>query len=562
MTDIDNSKLYIKYAMDVLDGTEVACKMIHLACKRFIDWFSRDDIEFDYDDVDKKIKFVSKFKLSEDPFTGQPFVLLPYQQWIFANIFGWKYTGTNNRVIRNALLLMARKQGKTQLAAAIMLAAIVCDGKQDIAGYTIANSGEQAQIAFKHIYNLCRSIDPNQDLFIHGNSKIIKNIKSISIPLLHNSLIKVLNSDTSKLDGLNPQVFIQDEAHAATDDNIWGVLKTGQGSRHNPLAICISTTGFLIGDDYPLYAQWTTCKNILEGSAEDDSWFSALYQLDDEDDWKDSTIWKKACPSLDITVSLDILMADFKNAINNPSSENQFKTKQLNMWCTSSTTWIPYEELLENSKQFDLSFFNKEEEYCVVGVDMAFRRDLCVISTFVERDDIFYFKAFPFVCEFALENSKNKNLYKKWIKEGYLELIHAESVDIDLVIDKIFEIDEKLPVGLVAYDSWGTEYLVQKTKKAGMPARAVRQDFKTATGLVSEFEHRVATHKLVIDDNPVTRWCFGNVIMQCSSEARRPDKLIQDNKIDIVWAFLDSMKLWYDLNGKSLNTEPVLLDKQ
>lgn len=561
MTFIDKSKLYIKYAYDVIEGREVACKMIKLACQRFIDWYSRDDIEFDYDDVDKKIDFVSKFKLSEDPFTGKPFILLPYQQWIFANIFGWKYTGTDRRVTRNALLLMARKQGKTQLAAAIMLAAIVCDGKKDIAGFTIANSGDQAQIAFKHIYNLCRSVDPHQKLFVHGNSKIIKNIKYISIPLLNNSSIKVLNSDTQKLDGLNPQVFIQDEAHAATDDNTWSVLKTGQGSRHNPLGICISTTGFLIGDHYQLYSQWNTCKNILEGLAEDDSWFSALYQLDDEDDWKDYTLWKKACPSLGVTVELESLLADFKNAINNPSTENQFKTKQLNMWCTSSSTWIPYEELLGVSKKFDLSMFDKDEDWCVVGMDLSTRRDLCVLTTLVKKDGTYYFKAFPYVCNHGLEHSKNKELYKKWIKDGYLEHIDADSINVDLIINKIFEIDEQVTVGLVAYDAWGADYIVDKCDRAGLNIKAVKQDYKTMNGMVSEFECMVAEKRdIVLDYNPVTLWCFGNVIMKFSSEMRKPDKQTNDNKIDIVVAFLDSMKLYMDTDGREEDLDAVVLD--
>ena len=121
MTEIDKSKLYIKYAYDVIEGRELAGKLIRLACQRFIDWFNRSDITFNYEDVDAKIRFISKFKLTESPFTGQPFELLPYQQWIFANIFGFYYKDTDNRVIRNVLLLMARKQGKTQLAAALQI---------------------------------------------------------------------------------------------------------------------------------------------------------------------------------------------------------------------------------------------------------------------------------------------------------------------------------------------------------------------------------------------------------------------------------------------------------
>ena len=159
MTQIDKSKPYIKYAYDIIEGREVAGKLIILACKRFLSLFERDDVTFNYDDVDAKIRFVSKFKLTEDPFTGKPFNLLPYQQWIFANIFGFFYKGTDNRVIRNVLLLMASKQGKTQLAAGLLLAALVMDKQISVTGYTIANSSEQAGLAFKAISDLCSTVE-------------------------------------------------------------------------------------------------------------------------------------------------------------------------------------------------------------------------------------------------------------------------------------------------------------------------------------------------------------------------------------------------------------------
>lgn len=556
---IDDTKEYIQYARDVLDGTEIACKLIKLAAQRFLDWFERDDIWFDSEDVDKKISFCAKFKLTEDPYTGQPFILLPYQQWIFANIYGWKYVGSDRRVIRNALLLMARKQGKTQLAAALMLASIVCDGKLSVDGFVIANSSEQARIAFKHILDLCNSIDPKQQLFYHGKSKITKRIM---MPILKNSQIKVLASDTSKLDGLNPQVFIQDEAHAAKSDNIWGVLKTGQGARHNPLGICISTTGFLVGDDYPLYAQWHACKNILEGDTEDDSWFMALYQLDDEDDWHDHSLWKKACPSLGRTVNLDSIEADYINAINNPSTETNFRTKQLNMWCSSSSTWITHDEIVERTQPIDLQQLKTtSKDYCVVGVDLATRSDLCVLTTLVNKDDKYYFKAFPFVCERALKLSKNKELYARWIKNGYLELIKGDNIDFDVIIEKLFWINKQMPIGLVAYDAWGSDQFITACKNARIPVQTVRQDFKTMNTLVDEFEQLVFSNRIVIDDNPIIRWCFSNVIMLHASDMRKPDKEAKENKIDVVVAFLDSLKLQVDLNGRKINTEVTVLYK-
>ncbi len=554
MTTIDRSKEYIKYAYDVIEGREVAGKLIKLACKRFLDWFSRDDVFFDYEGVDKKINFISKFKLTEAPFTGKPFILLPYQQWIFANIFGFYYTGTDDRVISNVLLLMARKQGKTQLAAAILLAAIVMDNQVSVTGYTIANSSEQAGLAFKAIADLCSSVDPKQKVFQRGKARVVKNIE---IPIAK-SRIRVLSSDTSKLDGLNPQIFIQDEGHAAKTDDIWGVMTTGQDARHNALAISISTTGFLVGDDYPLYAQWHACKNILEGAIEDDSWFMALYQIDDEDDWKDKTVWKKACPSLDVTYPISKLEKKFNNVMSNPSMEVQFKTKQLNIWCQTETTWITNEYIIDVSQKFDFDMFDKEEEYQILGVDLAERSDLCVVTSLIPHNGKIYLKAFPFICQSAYDNSKNKDLYRKWVKEGYLILVPTKSIDIDWVIKYVQDLNDRLPIALVAYDPYHAKQFCIACEKEGIPMRAVRQSIGSFGEPTSTLEHMIMTKEVVIDDSPVTRWCFANVLIKTDeNENRKPVKASREAKIDIVIGFIQSIRLYMELQGIIDNTELV-----
>lgn len=546
MTQIDKSKPYIKYAYDIIEGREVAGKLIILACKRFLSWFERDDVTFNYDDVDAKIRFISKFKLTEAPFTGNPFNLLPYQQWIFANIFGFFYKGTDNRVIRNVLLLMARKQGKTQLAAGLLLADLVMDKQISVTGYTIANSSEQAGLAFKAICDLCSSVDPKQKVFQRGKARVIKNIE---IPATK-SRIRVLSSDTSKLDGLNPQIFIQDEGHAAKTDDIWGVMTTGQDARHNPLAISISTAGFLVGEEYPLYAQWRACKNILEGCVDDDSWFSALYQIDEDDDWKDPTVWKKACPSLGITIPESAIKSKLNNVISNPSMEVQFKTKQLNIWCQSETTWISNEKIKEVTGRVDYDMFDPDEDVCIIGVDLAERSDLCTVTLLVHKDDIFYFKAYPFICRDAYENSKNKDLYRQWVRQGYLILVDEESIDINWVVKYIQEIENHIPIAVCAYDPYHANQLKIECKKEGIRMRPVRQGLSAFAEPTAVLEHLILTKQCVIDDNPVIRWCFSNVLIKTDeNENKKPVKSGQNNKIDIVVAMIQSVKLWMELEG-------------
>lgn len=119
----------------------MAGEAVRLACQRFVDWF--DVYYFDQEKYDKAINFIQHLKHFEDSFAGQPFILLPWQKWVVANIFCWHHTDDHTkRVIRNVFLLISRKNGKTALSAAIMLASLVIDGVQGAECYLIANSRE------------------------------------------------------------------------------------------------------------------------------------------------------------------------------------------------------------------------------------------------------------------------------------------------------------------------------------------------------------------------------------------------------------------------------------
>ena len=322
MTNIDLTKQYWKYADDVINDRIITGKYIKLACQRMIEWAKRDDIFFDYSDIDRKIRFVQKLKHSEGKHAGENFVLLPYQQWMYSNIFGWKYTGTNKRVIKNALLLLSRKAGKTFFGASLAMTVALCDGQKSPEIDFIANSSQQAEIAFRHCSQQAKSIDPKE--------KIIKRFRRNLYSPITGARINVLASDTSKLDGLGASFFLQDEGHEAKSFEVWNILKTSQGAIENPLAVGISTCGFHIGETYPLYNQWSYGTRILNGIIEDDSWFFALYQLDEDDDWKDEKVWIKANPSLGQTVGYDYMRDQIRSAINTPSNEVSIRTKNLN----------------------------------------------------------------------------------------------------------------------------------------------------------------------------------------------------------------------------------------
>ena len=538
MTSINYEKKYWKYAKDVCEGNILAGKYIILACKRMIRWADRDDIYFNYEQVDKKIKLIQKTKLQE----GDNFILLDYQAWIVANIFGWYYKNEDNlRVINNVLLLTARKSGKSTFAAALALVGAIGDGEKSPEIAFIANSAKQAGMLFKYCSRLCNSVDPKNYIFQRLRS-------DIRIPVFDGQ-INVLSSDTSKLDGRSDSMFIQDEGHEAKTFEIWNVLKTGQGARRNPLAISISTAGFNIGSVYPLYNQWEYNCKILTGDYNDDTWFSAIYQLDVGDDWKDERCWIKANPSLGTTVSYKYMRDQIRSAIQTPSNEVSIKTKNLNMWCQSSDVWIPNEYIENVSEKVDINDF--KGEYCYAGVDLSATSDLTSFSIMFPPNpnrakwkDKYIFKTWIYIPQYALDNSMNADMYITFKRNKYAVITSGNVVDYDYILKDIIENTKNIELILLLYDAYNaTQWAINATNE-GLPLEPYSQSLGNFNKPTKLLEMLIKSGKVVIDSNPCVQWCFGNVELKydyndnCKPIKSKGDK---NKKIDPVISMLECL---------------------
>lgn len=534
----DLSKPYIQYNESVLNGTILAGEWIKLACERTKQMFNRDDIIIDYEDVDKKIKFISKLKHFRGKFACKPFILFDWQQWVIFNIYGIKYKSNNLRVCRNVLMFISRKNGKSSLAAALGIIAAFADGEQGAEVALIANSSKQANILFDMIKNYTTSIDPNQILFKRYRS-------SINIPLT-NSKIIVHSADPKALDGFNCSAFVWDEAHSAKDSRVYDLMKNSQGTREQPLAITITTSGFLLGDEYPLYSMWQTCTDILQGTKTDDSWFMAIYQMDEDDDWKDKTMWKKCSPGYPEIIDETFMDDALTEAINNPSKEVEFKTKLLNQWCSAETIWIPREILMQHSQKFDITNFKDDEYYCYAGVDLGSVSDLTAVAYLIKKEDKFYIFCDAYIPTGSIDKSKNKELYRKWIREGYLKVTHGDRMNYEEVVHDILEFNKEIPILEIAYDKYNAIEWARKCSEEGLvltPFSQTKGNFNLAT---KEFERRLYNGDIVLIDSPVIRWCFVNAMLEYDKlENCKPVKGAGSmNKIDAVIAILEAFGIY------------------
>ncbi len=539
---------YDQYNDDVLSRNISACKAIYLACKRYDAFKKRDDMYFDEVDVKKKINFIAKMKHTTGVHNKQPFLLLPWQQWCVANIFGFKWKSDNTRVCRNVFMMLSRKSGKTAFASAIGIAAMVADGENGAEIELVANSRQQAHIAFDITRRFIQSIDPNKALF-----HILRD--TITLPVTE-SKIQVLSSDAMGNDGYNSSVFILDEFHATKTWDLYNVMKSSQGMRKQPLAIIITTAGFLL-NGYPCYEHRINCLDILSNKKVDDTQFSAIYELDADDNPEDEQNWTKCCPSLGQTVYPNYIKEQIQSYKNNPTLKTAVLTKNFNCFCQAKTIWIS-DEYLNRAfvKQFDLNTPDFQDKECFMGVDLSSISDLTSSSIMFPPDetrsiypDKFIFYTDIYVPEKTLNSSLNSNLYQFWLKYDFVHKTSGNVVDYDEILAQQIKYYNTFDVVSIAYDSWNsTQWAINATTE-GLPLTPYAQGLGNFNRPTKYFEMLILQNKAVIINNDCIRWSFNNVELKTDINGNQKPikaKNNSNNKIDPIISMLQALGAYLD----------------
>ena len=531
---------YTDYANGVVTGNIIACKYIKLACQRYLDLFKRDDIEFRSEKADDVVNFCQRLKHFSGRFNGKNFILEDFQKWICYNIFGFYYKGTDDRVVKNVYLELARKNGKTFFAAAICLYVFIKDGGFASEVELIANSKKQASICFDMCSNMIQKLDPKHKWFKAYRDKI-KFPKT-------KSFLQVLSSDSGNNDGWGSQLFVADEAHAYPDSKMYDVMKSSQGAKDSPLAIIITTAGFNLFSF--CYTMRQTNIEVLFGTKQDDSQFTAIYTLDEDDDWQDETVWVKANPNLNVTVKSQYLKEQIQQAKNNTTLEISVRTKNFNQWLATSDIWISNDILLKSSSNVDVSKYSEYQAY--VGVDLAAVSDLTAVSVMIPTENKFIFKSWYYLPQSALVDNSNSELYKKWQRQGLLKITKGNVTDYDEITNDIMKLGELIPIQSIAYDTWNsTSWAIQMTE-LGQPLEPFSQSLGNFNRPTKEIERLIKSDKVIIDDNEITRFCFGNVVLKHDwNDNVKPTKEENQQKIDGVIAMVEALgvyltKIHYD----------------
>ncbi len=532
-----------KYCQNVKSGKIPTGIHVRNAVERFESDLLRSDLEFRPEAVERVLDFIGLLKHFTGEHDGKPFILEPWQQFIVANLYGFYWKNSGQRRFQTAYIEMAKKQGKTALTASLSLYHLIADGEAAAEILFAANSKDQAKIGFNTVRGFSKGFDPAE--------KYLKKFRADILFPATNSFIKVLAADSSKLDGYNCSMGVVDEFHSAPNSQVRDVIRSSQGMRKHPMLVTITTAGY--DKSLPCYELRTVTTEIIAGIKRDDSFFGIIYSLDEGDDWKNPRNWIKSNPNLDITISTDFLSKQVQQAINCPADEVGVKTKNLNMWCDSATVWIPDDYIIKASKKINRDDF--KEEYCYVGVDLSSNRDLTAVAYLFVKDERYYFIVDYYLPGESLKTQPEKELYRDWVNHKYLKITAGNVTDYDYVSKDILEMDKMTEIRKIFYDRYNaTQWAIQCTD-AGLPLEPFSQNIGNFNGCTKEFERLTLGGKVIIDDNPINRYCMRNVEIKkdfCDNE--KPMKNSGKKRIDGVIAMLQSLAAYMADEGVHVGT--------
>lgn len=517
---------YIDYPTKVLNGEIMACNYVKLACQRYMDYFKRDDLVFKPERVDRVVDFISRLKHFTGSHNGHSFVLEPWQQFIIYSLYGF-YHLDGSRMVRNAYIEVARKNGKTALVAALCLYHLIADHEANAQVILSATSAKQAKICFDMCSNFLKPLDKKGKYFKRFRDTIKFDATTSS---LH-----IVAADASRLDGYNASMFVCDELHEFKDGSVFNVLQSSQGMRDNPLGVCITTAGF--NRSSFCYSMRSSMVEILHGKKHDDSQFAVIYTLDDGDDYEDETNWAKSSPNLGVTVKPEYLRQQAQQAKNNPTLLTSYLTKLQNVWLSSSEEWIGADYIFNSQKTW--LYDRCDDSFAYLGVDLGATSDLTAVTVMIPNNDKFYFRNYYFVPSEQLTVNPNRELYRVWQQQGHLTVTSGNVTDYDYILTEILKINQITQIVQVSYDQWNaTQFAINATEQ-GINLLPYSMSIGSLNRPTKELARLLLSDKVVLYPNPIDNFCFQNVVIKRDfNDNERPTKESHNNKIDGVLSMI------------------------
>jgi phage terminase large subunit-like protein len=549
----DAHKAIDKYVKDVLGGRIVACQATIAAVNRYVSDLERqnsDDFPY-YFSLDVATAccdfFPSLLRHSIGKNAGKPFGLEPWQMFGIWNIFGWKRCADRTRRFRRFFWTMARKNGKSTLGAGIAILGAMADinpfnnRPEDVAEVVLcATKKEQVE---KVMYAEIERMRLQSE-----------HVKAMSTPInrqitfTHNKgYIRCIGSD-KPFDGLNPHMVLMDEKHAWREHHrkFYDTMVTGSGNRSQPIIGDFTTAG----DDTSLLWQEDInyARGVVMGDFVDETYFSYIFELDEQDNPLDESLWPKANPNLGVSIELEYLREQAAKASTSAVDLNRFTRYHGNRKVSSFSRFIlpaDWDELAS-----DLSTW-RDADAITAGIDLGGRDDLAsfgVVARFpVDEDEdgntIWRYEGFTrsFIVD-ETHRDLSKQPWAGWIASG--ELVVSRYV-VAALRDEFLAMADEQGIRAVAYDPYNAAQLGDELSQAGLEVLKMPQNHFQFHEPMQELTAAIREKRFTPDktDN-ILRWCALNMMTTTNAQGKMmPDKRNSSEKIDAAVALLMALRL-------------------
>ena len=541
-----------EYYDQITRGEVVVGEWIRLAYKMLVDDLEKGATQYNAKAVNKAIKFIENF-CHHSKGRSDLLKLELWQKAAVAAIFGI-VDDNGVRIYREVFIVIARKNGKSLLASAIIayMAYLEPEYGQEI--YCLAPKLDQAALVYDGFYKMVLAEPELEELAQKRRSDIY--IAD------NNTFIKPIAFNARKSDGFNPQLVICDELAAWQGDGglkQYEVMKSALGARRQPLILGITTAGYVNDGIYDELFKRAT--GVLKGGSKERRLLPLLYTIDDVDKWNDLTELRKANPNINVSVSEEFFKDEIAVAETSLSKRSEFLCKYCNIKQNASTAFLDY--VVVDGAAADVTLEDFRGSYCVGGLDLSQTTDLTAASVVIEKSSILY--AFT---QFFMPASRLETLqatdgvpYDLFVKKGIVTLSGDNYVDYNDVYDWFMQIirDYELYILQIGYDRYSAKYLIEQLEGAGLHCDDVYQG-ENLTPVIREFEGIIKDGNFKIANNNLLKSHFLNVALKQNMETRkfRPVKIEQRAHIDGFVSVIDVMTVrqkWYAEIGQLLRNE-------
>ena len=544
----------VEYFTGITEGKIVACEKMRLTAQRVLsDYYHPAKYHFDEKKANKPIEFIEGLCKQPSGKIGAPLKLELFQKARLQTIFGF-VDDDGVRKYNEVLIIEGRKNGKTSETASVELFMLTADGEGAPQVYNIATMLDQAKLGFNACLKMMRQ-SPLLSKHLRKRTADIYFSKNLGF-------IKALASNSNSLDGLDIHCATIDELAAIKNRDLYDLIKQAMAARVQPLLFTISTNGFV--RDGIFDAQYEYASRILKGEAENEHFISFIYELDSPLEWDDEECWIKANPGLDTIKSRDYLRQMVQKAKDDPSFKPTVLVKDFNLIQTSSTAWLRYEDLNNES------LIDTKVDYIIGGFDAADTTDLNAAVCLMAKpdDENIYVKSMFWLPESVFAENERTGLrrerdsvpYRLWNEQGLLRIVPGNRVDKEVILDWFRELkeNEDLFPTFIGYDPWhiSDDLLRKFTAEFGRNCMIpVRQGVITLSEPMKDLAAMFKAKQVIYDNNPILKWCLMNTeikvdingnIQPCKGrDARR--------RIDGTAALLDAYTVFRANKDKYIN---------